>query len=293
MGLSNPINVFGIHSVVPRKRADGMPYGILKVLKDSSVSLSGELIDLSGGSNPYPWASEQGKITSEMSLKFNEYPNFVFELFLGKAVSYNSAETSGNASTLTNKKGTSLVQASTGVASVAVLTGSEANLKFSKYAVIVVSATTVNVYGMSDADYTRGTDVAYQNDALKLLAADLTITSGADTNVASLGIKFVGGSGTIGMTVGDTATFETRPVNSQSMVIDVGNASDVTPEFSAVIMAQKLGSDELFEIEAYRCKAVGLPIGFAEKAWAEVEAKAKLLYDSALGKVFTIRHVRV
>lgn len=293
MGLSNPINVFGIHSVVPRKRADGMPYGILKVLKDSSVSLSGELIDLSGGSNPYPWNTEQGKITSEMSLKFNEYPNFVFELFLGKAVSYNAAETAGNVSTLTNKKGTSVVSATTGISAVSALSGSEANLKFSKYAVIAVTSTTFNIYGMSDADYTRGTDVSYQNDALKLLAANLTVTASTATDVASLGITFMGGSGTIGMTVGDTAIFETRPINSQSMVIDVGNASDVTPEFSAVIMAQKLGSDELFEIEAYRCKAVGLPIGFAEKAWAEVEAKAKLLYDSTLQKVFTIRHVRV
>lgn len=292
MALSEPRVIFGVHSVTPYSRTTGVPYGMARVLKDSSVSLAGELIELTGGSNKYPWAVEDGKITSEMSLKFDEYPDFVFELFLGKAVTANSAEASGNVSALTDKYGTSTVDATTGIASVAALAGSEANLKLGKYVVKVVSATTVNIYGSTDIDLTRGTDVEVQDDYLKLLASDLTITSGANTDVTSLGLRFVGGSGTIGMTIGDTATFDVRPINSGSTVVRIGASTDTTPEFGAIIMAQKRGNGELFEIDAFRCKATGLPLGFAEKAFSELEAKAKLLYDSAKQAVFEMRHVK-
>lgn len=291
MSLSDPRVIYGVHSVTPYSRTDGLPYGMVRVLKDSSLSLQGELIGLNGGSNKYEWAVEDGKITSEMSLKFAEYPNFVFELFLGKAVSSNNAEASGNASTLTNKKG-SLV-AAVGLASVSVLSGSEADLKFGKYIVKAVSATTVDVYLLSDIDITRGTDGTMQNDALKITATALTITSGGDTNIPNFGLKLTGGAGTIGMTTGDTATFEVRPINTGSTTVTVGAPTDVTPEFGCLILAQKRGNGEMFEIDAFKCRASGLPIGFAEKAFSEVEAKAKLLFDSAKNGVFAVRHITV
>lgn len=291
MSLSDPRVIFGVHSVTPYSRTSGLPYGIVRVLKDSSVSLQGELIELTGGSNKYPWAVEDGKVTSEMSLKFSEYPSFVFELFLGKAPTDNAAETTGNVSTLTNKKGTSTV-ASTGIATATALSGSEANLKFGKYVVVVTTSTTVNIYGSTDIDLTRGTDVEFQNDALKLLASNVTITSSTATDIASLGITLTGGAGTIGMTTGDTATFEVRPINTGSTTVRIGASTDTTPEFGCIIMAQKRGNGELFEIDAFRCKATGLPIGFAEKAFGEVEAKAKLLFDSVKNGVFDLRHVK-
>ncbi len=293
MSLSDPRVIYGVHSVTPYSRTTGLPYGIARVLKDSSISLSAELVELTGGSNRFPWATEDGKITSEMSLKFAEYPDFVFELFLGKAVTTNSAETSGNVSSLTNKNGTSTMDASTGIASVAVIpsTGA-ADLKFGKYVVKVASATTVDIYGSTDIDLTRGTDVEFQDDALKLLASAQTITSGSNTDVASLGLRFSGGSGTIGMTTGDTATFDVRPINTGSTTVRIGASTDVSPEFGCIVMAQKRGNGELFEIDAFKCKASGLPIGFAEKAFSELEAKAKLLYDSVKNGVFDIRHVK-
>lgn len=292
MALSEPRVIFGVHSVTPYSRSTGLPYGIVRVLKDSSLSLAGELIELSGGSNKYPWAVEDGKITSEMSLKFDEYPDFVFELFLGKAVTSNAAEASGNVSALVDKNGTTVVDASTGIASVAALAGSEANLKLGKYVVVAASATTIDIYASTDIDLTRGTDAEFQSDLLKLTASPLTITSGGNTDVTSLGLRFVGGAGVIAMTIGHTATFDVRPINTGSTVVRIGASTDTTPEFGSIIMAQKRGNGELFEIDAFRCKATGLPIGFAEKAFSELEAKAKLLYDSAKQGVFDIRHVK-
>jgi len=291
MSLSEPRVIFGVHSVTPYSRSTGLPYGIVRVLKDSSLSLAGELIELSGGSNKYPWAVEDGKISSEMSLKFDEYPDFVFELFLGKAVTSNAAEASGNVSALTDKNGTTVVDA-VGIASVAALAGSEANLKLGKYVVVAASATTIDIYASTDIDLTRGTDAEFQSDLLKLTASPLTITTGGNTDVTALGLRFVGGAGTIGMTIGHTATFDVRPINTGSTVVRIGASTDTTPEFGSIIMAQKRGNGELFEIDAFRCKATGLPIGFAEKAFSELEAKAKLLYDSAKQGVFDIRHVK-
>lgn len=294
MSLSNPRQIFGVHSVTPYSRTTGEPYGYVRVIKDSSLSLSGELIENTGGSNKFPWGIETGKITAELSLKFSEYPNFVFELFLGKAVTATSAETSGNVSTLTDKYGTSVVDASTGIASVAAIPSTgPANLKFGRYLVKAASATTVDIYLMSDVDAVRGTDVEYVDDTLKIISSAQTITSGANTDVASLGLRFAGGSGTIGMTTGDTATFEVRPINSKAITARIGASTDVQPEFGCIIISQKLGSDELFEVDAFRCKASGLPIGLAEKAYSELEAKAKLLFDSAKNGVFDIRHVAV
>lgn len=290
MALSQPRSIFGIHSVSPYKRSDGLFYGILKVLDSSSLSLSGELIDLFGGSNPYQWASEQGQITAEMNLTLGQMEDFVFELFLGRAPTKTTAETAGNVTALTDKYGTSVV-AATGIASVAALAGSEANLKFGKYVVKAASATTIKIYLASDVDINRGTDAAFDDDELSVTAAALTITTGGNTDVTDLGLRFVGGAGVIGMTTGDTATFEVRPINDKSSVVNIGQSGDITPEFGAILMAQKRGSGELFEIDAYRCKASGMPIGFETFAWAKPEVTAKLLYDSAKNGVFGVRMV--
>lgn len=286
-------HVFGIHSFSPYSRVDGMPYGLVNVLDSGSLSLTGELIELFGGSNKYSWAAEDGQVTAEMSLKFGEMPNFFFELFLGKAPTATTAETSGNVTTLTNKNGTSVVNATTGIASVAVLTASKANLKFGKYVVKALSSTTFKVYVSTDIDLNRGTDVAVDDDSNSVTSAAQTVTSGADTDIASLGLKFVGGSGSIALTTGDTATFEVRPVNARAMTVQIGAAADVRPEFGAILMAQKRGSDALFEVDAYKCKADGMPIGFESFAWAKPEVKAKLSYDSAKDAVFGVRAVEI
>lgn len=291
MALSDPRNIYGVHSVSPYNRTTGEFYGILKVLGGSSISLSGETVDLMGGSSKYPWASEDGPITAEMSLKVKEYPDFLFELFLGKAPTAVSAEASGNASAPTNKKGTSVQSATTGITAVLTV-GTAADLKFGKYVIKAASATTIDVYFSSDADIARGTNGTYQNDLLKITATALTVVSGMATAIPNFGLSVNGGSGTIGMTTGDTATFEVRPVNSKAMTVSIGSSADSTfPEFGAIVMAQKRGNQELTEIDALRCKGIGLPIGFEENTWSEAEIKAKLLYDSTQDAVFKFRHV--
>ena len=290
MALSDPRVVFGVDVFTPYNRTTGLPFGTIRVLGTSSLSLSGELVKLTGGSNRYPFAIEDGLITAELSLTVRELPDFLFELFLGKAPTANSSESGGSVTTIANKKGTSVV-AATGIASVGVKSGSEADAKFSKYVVKAVSATTVDVFALSGTDFARGADKSFENDALKITASALTITQSSAVEVPGFGIELTGDSGVIAMVADDTAEFTVRPINDQSIDVTFGAETDIFPEFGALIVAQKRGNGEMFEIDLFRVKGIGLPLGFEEKSWNESEITAEAFFDSAKGGVASIRHI--
>ena len=117
MALSDNRIVYGIHSICPYRRSDGLPYGILKVIGGGTLSLSAEYEDLFGGSNKFAWASEAKTLTSEFTATVKSMPDFLFELFLGATVATTAASALGTVGTITNKLGTSMV-AATGIASV-------------------------------------------------------------------------------------------------------------------------------------------------------------------------------
>ena len=290
MALSDPRVVFGVDVFTPYNRTTGLPFGTIRVLGTSSLSLSGELVKLNGGSNRYPFAIEDGLITAELSLTVRELPDFLFELFLGKAPTANSSESAGSVTAIANKKGTSVV-AATGIASVGVKSGSEADAKFSKYVVKAVSATTVDVFALSGTDFARGADKSFENDALKITASALTITQSSAVEVPGFGIELTGDSGVIAMVADDTAEFTVRPINDQSIDVTFGAETDIFPEFGALIVAQKRGNGEMFEIDLFRVKGIGLPLGFEEKSWNESEITAEAFFDSAKGGVASIRHI--
>lgn len=290
MALSNPRSFFGVHSVAPYDQTTREFKGILKVLGSSSLNFTGEVIPLNGGSSKFPFHVEDGLITAELALTFREYPDFVFELFLGRAVTTNSAEASGSVTSIANVRGTSVV-ASTGLASVGVESGQEADLKFVKYIVKVVTSTTVDVFASSDIDFARGDNLNYEDDLLKITASPLTITTGGDVSIPNTGLELTGGAGTIAMTVGDTAEFSSRPINSGSVNVIIGAGSDTFPEFGAIVLAKQRGNGQMVEFDLFRVKAVGLPIGLTENEWSEASVTAQAFLDSARGGVFSMRFV--
>lgn len=292
MALSDPRIVYGIHSVTPYNRTTGEFYGTAKVLDSSSISVSSELISLTGGSQKFPWAVENGLSTAEISLSVSQYDDFLLELAYGKAPTQNAAEATGSVTTVTNKSGSSVVSATTGIASVDVTSGDEGDLKFGKYVVKVTDAAadTVTVYASSDVDFARGNDGDFTSDLLAI--GDVVISgTGGTSNLSDYGLEFTGGSGTIALTDGDTATFEVRPSNSKSMDVVIGGASDVVPEIGMLIYAQQRGNGELFEIDVYRAKLTGLPFGFTKNEFSVAEITAQAFYDSAKNGVMALRHV--
>jgi hypothetical protein len=289
--LSNPRGIFGVHSVTPYSRVDGTPYGTLKVVKSASLNFSGATIPLRGGSAKGPWAVEEGDINAGLSLKVGEFPDFLFTLFQGLTPTENSADASGNVSTLTNKKGTSVMNATTGIASALAISGSETDLKFTKYLVVAKTATTVNVYGMSDADFQRGTAGVFAADDLSLIAANVTITSGAVTNITGFGFKLTGGSGTIGMTANDTATFEVRPKNTANMSGILGAVGRDLPGIWRHHHGEEAGHRRDGRNRRIPLQGEGFPVNFEENKWAEADIKVQLMYDAALDGYAKIRTV--
>lgn len=289
MALSNPTVVFGIHSITPYDPDTRIPLGTAKVIGQGSLNLSGDVIELNGGSSRYPWANEDGVISPELSLTVKEYPPFLMQAFLGKAPTENSAESGGSVSSaLANVNGTSVLDASTGVATATVKSGSEDDLKTGIYVVKAVSATTVDIYSMSDVDFAQGTDKEFVDDTLKITASALTITASTAVEIPGFGVELTGGSGTIGMTTGDTAVFEVRAINTGSTEAVIGSSTETYAEVGMVIVAQKRGSGEVFMIDCYRAKGIGMPINFTEKEFSEAEITMKLRRDTSRNGVFKV-----
>lgn len=289
MARKAPRSIFGVHGATPYNRTTGLPYGELRVAKSSSLSLQGELVEQMGGSSKYSWAAEEGAITAELTLNVGELPNFMFELFLGKAPTDGSAETSGNISTAANKNGTSVINGTNGIGSVFLLTGSAANLKFGKYVLKALSANTFNVYYLSGIDLGRGGDGSFLTDDL-CVASALSVAS-ANATLPLFGLEFAK-AGTPAFVTGDTATFEVRPVNSGYSTVRVGGiVSQSFPEFGCLVYAQRRGNQQMLELDLFRCKGAGMPIPFEMGQFAGFEVKAKVLYDEALDGIFDKRFV--
>ncbi len=289
MARSEPRGIFGVHGCTPYSRSTGLPYGELRVLKSSSIKLEGELVDLMGGSNKYPWASEEGAITSEMSLSVGEMPNFLYELFLGAAPTEGTADATGNISTLTNKSGTTVQHASNGIASVHLLSGSSANLKFGKYVVVGNGTATFDLYYLTGIDIGRGTDGTFLAD--NMMVASAVAFTASVASVPALGLAFAQ-IGSPGFTAGHTATFEVRPVNADYREVTVGGTANQSfPEIGALVYSQRRGNQQMMEIDCFRCKAAGMPIPLDAAQWATFDLKVKLLFDETQGGIFKMRHV--
>jgi hypothetical protein len=285
MALSTARSVFGIHSIATYNPATFEPYGIAKVLGSLTLSLTGEQIPLNGGSLPYPWDVQSGVVSTEGSFVLREVPDWSFEALQGSLATVNAAETSGAVTTIANVKGSSVV-AATGIASVSLLAGASVDVKSGMYVVKAASTTTVDVYALSDVDFLRGADLTFVNDSLKITSSALTITTGGDVNIPSIGLKLTGGAGTIGMTAGDTAWFDARSVNQASRTVTVGKSGETIPTVGLLCAAQKKGSGEIFFLDIFKVQSSGFPYNLTEKAWMESEVSFQAFYDATRNGVY-------
>lgn len=280
--------IFGIHSFTPYNRDTGLPYGMLKVLGGGNMELTGETEDLFGGASKFAYASEQTQIGATATMNVKSYPNFLMELFLGGSVSSLAAAADGEVRNFANKKGTSISDASTGVASVAITSGDEADAKFGRYVVKATAAgDTLEVYLLTDIDFQRGTAGAHTNDAL-LIGSVTVPDSGGTVELADYGLTFTGGSGTVAFTEDDTAIFDVLPAHSGGAEISIGSETSSFPAFGAFLIAQKRANGEIFQVEAFNCVGSGMPFPMQEKTWMISDLTMKLLRDETEDKVMKI-----
>jgi hypothetical protein len=290
MALSKPRTIFGVHSVTPYSRTTKIPYGEAQVLQGSTFAMEGDTISLLGGSNKFSWQIEDGDIDATLSFTVSEYPNWLFELFGGKAPTQGTAETSGNISAVVDFNGTSVV-AATGIASVTAIPSTGApNLKFGKYTIEATAADAFKVYASSDADFGRGTDGSFLDDSLAIFS-QTGATTGSTYDITAFGLRITMGASATAMVAGDTAIFEVRPINTFNRSVRIGGIADTFPEFGCLIYAQKSGSGALFEIDAFKMKAIGMNLGADRKAFGQSEYSAKASYDQTLNGICDIREV--
>lgn len=288
MALSQPRTLFGVHSITPYSRTDGTPYGTALVLQGSTFQMEGNTIELLGGSNKYPWQIEDGDITATLNFTISEYPNWLFTLFGGKAPTQGSAETSGNISSIVDKKGTSVVAATGLLATVTATT--PADMKMGKYVIKATASDAVAIYCLSNVDFSRGTDADFTNDAL-LIDTWSGITSGSTHLIPNFGLTLTAGASATSMTVDDTATFTVRPVNTFNRVGVIGGIADEYPEFGCVVYAQKNAAGAVFEFDVYKMKAIGINFGSERKTFGQSEYSAKAAYDSVKNGIMEFREI--
>jgi hypothetical protein len=252
--------------------------------------MEGDTISLLGGSNKFSWQIEDGDIDATLSFTVSEYPNWLFELFGGKAPTQGAAETSGNISAVVDYKGISVV-APAGIATVtAIPTTGAANLKFGKYTIEATATDAFKVYASSDADFGRGTDGSFVDDSLAIFS-QTGATTGTTYDITAFGLRITMGASAPAMVAGDTAIFEVRPINTFNRSVRIGGIADTFPEFGCLIYAQKSGSGALFEIDAFKMKAIGMNLGADRKAFGQSEYSAKASYDQTLNGICDIREV--
>lgn len=288
----NRIN-YGIHSICPSRISDGMPYGILKVLGGGTLTLASETEELFGGSSKFSWAVEAKTISAEWTATVKSLPDFLFQLFLGATVTTTAASATGTVSAITDILGGSVVGAG-GIASVGKKTGGAADMKDGVYIVRAASATTVDVYALTDIEFKKlgGAALTYVDESLKITVTPITITLATAIEIPFTGIELTGGAGPIAMVVGDTARFHVNSAHGGVSEIDIGSAGTIFPEHHQLCLAQKRSNGDVFEIEMYRVVGSGMPIPLEEQAFSIPELSMKLVYDSDLDKVATFRAKR-
>lgn len=284
MVYNKPRKQFGIHSAAFRNRSDATFYGITELVNDFDTNTGQrEAIALFSGSDPYPNGIEYGDKTMQFPLLCDSFEAF-FHTLAGHNVTVNAAEATGNISTLTNKSGTSVVDATTGIATVTLKSGEEARLKAGKYTVVAASATTVNVFIDSSVDFGVTPTISFQDANGKINATALTITASAAVEIPNTGLELTGGSGAIAMTPGDTATFEVRPINEGSYVVDDSTFKPI--EFELIVVTQKQKNGNLSIIQFPLCSFSDVPEKDTRVTWGQTTLQINVEKDCALGYAF-------
>lgn len=292
MGLSEQMIPYGIHSICPYNRVDGTPYGIMKVLGGGTLTLSSEFEEQFGGSNKFAWAVESKTISTEWVASVKSMPDFLYELFLGASVNKVAASLTGTVDGLLAVKGT-LIDA-TGIASVEAVGSEEAKLKIGKYIAIAVSPTTIDVYALTDVDFTKdlASVMEYVDDSLKINDTPLTVVASTAVAIPNLGVTITGGSGTIGMTVGDSVRFNVAGPHGGMDIITVGKSASTFKEHGQICLSQKRSNGDLIEIEMYKVQGSGFPVGLTEQEFSVPELTMKLIYDQNKDAVAEIRSIK-
>ncbi len=289
--MDNVIGRFGIDLVIPYKLNSKDPYGIFRVIQELNNEKSSEGVILQGGNPGGGWANEPGEVSNPISFVLREYPDFAFTTFEeGVQTDNAAAEASGDFGTISNTLGTSVFDATTGIASIAAKVGKEANIPFGR---LVFKGTAVP----AEVDiYLVGTpkgEGAFIND-LGLVAQAVTIPgTGGTVDVDELGITITGGSGTVAFVEGDVAVQDVRGVNFGNVITSVG-AKPNLKYMGMFAVLPELSDGSLTYIDFHKVSIPsGIPFSGIFREWAEFTLTGEVLIDPCNGNnLYTLYRIK-
>jgi hypothetical protein len=271
-----PITNFGIHQATFKDLVNKDVWGTAFILDGAEPDFNQDLIDLRGGSSAFPWSSAPGEATGEIPITIKQYDKNVLRFLNpyidGSQIENDTGESLGDVSAIENIEGTSVVDATTGIASIAADAGNESLLTYGSYIAVAVSSTTIDIYLDTNIDG----KISYVDDTLKVTDTPITIPGTGGTATWN-GVEFTGGSGAISMTIGDIAKFGVRPINSYLLQNYIHKDGSSPREFELTIAGEKIG--DRIRVARYRkCIAGGGGnLKFLYKDWSTIETTIKVL----------------
>ena len=288
MAEAQPKGLYGVHDIRFYDLDTGESKAHLRVLGDVNPEFTAEIEKLMGGSQMFPWDSEIKAFNSSLKVTCREYSADIMAMLLGGVATEYATDADGDVIDEENVFGTSVIDATTGIATITVKAGKEADLKEGWYLIKAASATTVNVYAYSSSNFSRGTDGVFVDEDGKITSSPLTITASTAVEVTDHGINLTGGSGAIGMTIGDTARFFVQKPHGGAYKVKFGQTSMNFEEVGCIISGQTSGGVTSY-LHFYRVKCAGMAIPFTEKGFASYDITVEPMYDSTLDGVGEFR----
>lgn len=273
-----PVTNFGIHQITFRDLVDPSIMGTGKILDNATPELTQELVKLTGGSSAFSWAAAPGLADGTISVVLKQYDKNILKFINSNLsdetniVENASGDAAGFTSAIANGKGVSVVDATTGIASIAVDSSTVANLAYGDYAVKAVSATTVDLYLNTDISG----KATYVDDNLKITSTPITIP-GTGGTVVSNGVEFTGGSGTVALVTGDVATFSVRPINTYNLTNFIGKIGSAPKEFRVDIFGENINGRIRQATFPRVIAAGGANLKFLTKEFSMIETTFEIL----------------
>lgn len=275
--MGTPKYFFGAKALVFYDRSSFVPVGIFRVLSTAEFTSEVEKLPLVGGHRNGPWAIEAGEPTYGLTATLMEFPDFAFtELDNATKTVTTGEDLTGFVGVIANKSGTSVSDATTGIASVAAIAGSEAKLPLGR---VVIAGTAV----AGEVDIYLAGDVATGSipvvNELPLLAAGVVVPgTGGTVQIADYGIEITGGSGAIAFTDGDSAFLETRPANSITTKIIMPDNSCIKT-LGCVLVWPKNAQGEQSIVDFPKVAVAGTSFSANTREYAEFELTASPMID--------------
>lgn len=230
-------------------------------------------------------ASEPQSIERTLSGSIKFLDDFILTTLTGAPAVVNAAEAVGSVQAIADYFGTSVVDATTGIASVAVDTPTQTAVKTQKYILRAASATTVDVYVSSAIQGEVLLDDFHKIDTITIPGASATVV------IPNTGVVITGGSGAIAMTVGDTAVFTTRHFNNAGSSIITFGANQLTA-FGAIIAVSNSRGDQTYFDLPNVVPSGAFSIALEEDAFSINDFEAGVNIDPIKGYAMQMVHVR-